>query len=73
MTLWRVGQAAVSFNDGPRFAPRGYLTDYFTDEAETAIAKNKNRPFLLYLAQVFAPIMDAAGQSHGGAQPESSQ
>ena len=41
---------AVSFNDSDRFEPDRYLTDYFTNEAEQAIAANKDRPFFLYLA-----------------------
>lgn len=48
--LW----ANLSFNvrkdDGPRFTPGGYLTDYLADEAARAIAANRNRPFFLYLA-----------------------
>lgn len=41
---------AVKFNSGKSFRPRGYLTDYFTDEAVKAIEANKNRPFFLFLA-----------------------
>jgi arylsulfatase A-like enzyme len=41
---------AVSWNGGPRFAPEGYLTDYFTDQAVAAIVANRERPFFLYLA-----------------------
>jgi arylsulfatase A-like enzyme len=48
--LWRAIKYAASFNDGPAFAPRGYLTDYYTDEAVKVIEANKDRPFLLYLA-----------------------
>jgi arylsulfatase A-like enzyme len=48
--LW----ANLSFNvrkdDGPRFAPAGYLTDYLAAEAARAIAANRDRPFFLYLA-----------------------
>ncbi len=47
---WEVLTYAASFNDGARFEPDGYLTDYYTDEAVKAIAANKNRPFFLYLA-----------------------
>jgi uncharacterized sulfatase len=62
VTLWRLGQHAVSYNGGPRFAPRGYLTDYFTDEAVRVIEANKNRPFLLYLAHwaVHVPMQASA-------------
>jgi uncharacterized sulfatase len=48
--LWRVGKHAASWNGGEAFAPAGYLTDYYTDEAVKAIEANVNRPFLLYLA-----------------------
>jgi arylsulfatase A-like enzyme len=48
--LW----ANLSFNirkdDGPRFAPAGYMTDYLATEAARAIAANRNRPFFMYLA-----------------------
>ena len=48
--VWAKGQFSASFNKSPRFAPGGYLTDYYTDEAIKVIEKNKNRPFFLYLA-----------------------
>ncbi len=48
--LWARGQYAASFNGGEKFAPKGYLADYYTDEAVKAISANRNRPFLLYLA-----------------------
>ena len=48
--LWANLPYAVQFNDGPRFHPKGFLTDYFTNEAVQVIEKNKNRPFFLYLA-----------------------
>ena len=48
--LWPNSKYAVRWNGGPRFAPRGYLTDYYTDNAIEVIEKNKNRPFFLYLA-----------------------
>jgi arylsulfatase A-like enzyme len=48
--LWANLPYAVQFNDGPRFEPDGYLTDYFTNEAVNVIEKNKNQPFFLYLA-----------------------
>lgn len=48
--LWANLPYAVEYNGGQRFAPRGYLTDYFTEEAVAAIAANRNRPFFLYLA-----------------------
>ncbi len=48
--LWPNMRFGVSFNGGHWFEPKKYLTDYYTDEAVNAIAKNKNRPFFLYLA-----------------------
>lgn len=48
--LWPNMRHAVSFNAGPWFEPRGYLTDYFTDEAVQVIRANRDRPFFLYLA-----------------------
>jgi uncharacterized sulfatase len=48
--LWPNMRFAVSYNGGKWFEPAKYLTDYFTDEAITAIKRNKNRPFFLYLA-----------------------
>jgi arylsulfatase A-like enzyme len=48
--LWARMQAAAKFNGGPMFAPRGYLTDYYTEESVKVIEANRNRPFLLYLA-----------------------
>ena len=42
---------ANSFNSGDedRFEPRGYLTDYWTDESINIINANKHQPFFLYL------------------------
>ena len=48
--LWTAGGYGASFNGGPAFEPKGYLTDYYTDEAVKVIEANKNRPFFLYLA-----------------------
>jgi uncharacterized sulfatase len=48
--LWPNMRFGVSYNGGKWFEPNKYLTDYFTDEAVTAIKKNKNQPFFLYLA-----------------------
>lgn len=48
--LWANLPYAVQWNGGQRFAPRGYLTDYFADEAVAAIEANRNRPFFMYLA-----------------------
>ncbi|MDT0596475.1 sulfatase-like hydrolase/transferase [Glaciecola petra] len=48
--IWATMQYSVRWNSGEAFEPRGYLTDYFTEEAERAIEANANRPFFLYLA-----------------------
>lgn len=48
--LWASGRFAVNYNEGPRFQPDLYLTEYFTREAVSAIEANRNRPFFLYLA-----------------------
>jgi uncharacterized sulfatase len=48
--LWPNTRYAVSFADGESFEPKGYLTDYFTDESLASIAANRNRPFFLYLS-----------------------
>lgn len=48
--LWPNMRFGVSYNGGKWFEPNQYLTDYFTDEAVTAIKRNKNRPFFMYLA-----------------------
>ncbi|MGH0034619.1 MAG: sulfatase-like hydrolase/transferase [Myxococcota bacterium] len=48
--LWAGMQYAASFNGGPAFRPRGYLTDYYTDQAVKVIEANRHRPFFLYLA-----------------------
>ncbi len=48
--LWPNMRFGVSYNNGKWFEPNKYLTDYFTDQAVTAIKSNKNQPFFLYLA-----------------------
>ena len=50
--LWARMQYAASFNntDENRFRPKGYLTDYWTDESINFIRANRNQPFFLYLA-----------------------
>jgi len=48
--LWSLLPYQVQFNGSPMFAPKGYLTDYLTDEATKAIHANRNRPFFLYFA-----------------------
>lgn len=48
--LWGNLPYSVQFNGSPMFAPRGYMTDYLTDEAVKAIQANRNRPFFMYFA-----------------------
>jgi len=48
--LWPNMQYASTFNNSERFEPRGYITDYYTDEAVKVIENNRNQPFFLYLA-----------------------
>ncbi len=52
--VWATGRYAASFNavggSAEQFKPKGYLTDYYTDEAVKVIENNRNRPFFLYLA-----------------------
>jgi uncharacterized sulfatase len=48
--LWSAFQHAASYNGGPAFAPDGYLTDYYSDQALKVIEANTERPFFLYLA-----------------------
>ncbi len=48
--FWANMRYATSYNGGDWFEPRGYLTDYYTDEAVKVIQANRNRPFFLYLA-----------------------
>jgi arylsulfatase A-like enzyme len=55
---WMTGSYAVTWNNGDRMEPDGYVTDYFTDEAVEFIEANKNRPFFLHLSHwgVHAPL-----------------
>lgn len=48
--IWSSAKFANSYNAGEKFAPGGYLTDYWTDESLRVIEANRNRPFFLYLA-----------------------
>jgi len=48
--FWSVARYSMNFNEGPRFAADGYLTDYLTREAIRVIETNQNQPFFLYLA-----------------------
>ncbi len=47
--LWASQRFAGSFNRSELFAPGGYLTDWWTEEALEAIEANKNRPFFMYV------------------------
>ncbi len=49
-TLWASLKYKAKFNDRVEVTPKGYLTNYFTDQAVEVIEKNKNRPFFLYMA-----------------------
>lgn len=48
--LWPNLPYAVQFNGSPMFAPKGYMTDYLTDQALASIKANRNRPFFMYFA-----------------------
>ena len=52
--VWATGTYSAAFNGvgnpGVQFKPKGYLTDYYTDQAVKVIENNRNRPFFLYLA-----------------------
>ncbi|MCC6921161.1 MAG: sulfatase-like hydrolase/transferase [Alphaproteobacteria bacterium] len=48
--LWAALPWGVRYNGSEMFEPKGYMTDYLTDEAVKAIHANRNRPFFVYLA-----------------------
>jgi len=48
--LWPNLPFGVRKNGSDMFRPTEYMTDYLADEAAKAIAANRNRPFLMYLA-----------------------
>ena len=56
--LWASAHFVTSYNGGEKFAPGGYLADYWTDESLKVITANRNRPFFLYLAHwgVHSPL-----------------
>jgi uncharacterized sulfatase len=56
--LWASAHFVTSYNNGEKFAPGGYLADYWTDESLKVIAANRHRPFFLYLAHwgVHSPL-----------------
>jgi len=63
--LWAMMRYATSYNttnsESGLFEPKGYLTDYYTDEAVKVIESNKDRPFFLYLAHwgIHTPLQAA--------------
>jgi len=48
--LWPNLPYMVQYNGSAFFEPRGYMTDYLTDEAIKSIKANRNRPFFMYFA-----------------------
>jgi len=60
--LWASAHFVTSYNGGEKFAPGGYLADYWTDESLKVIEANRNRPFFLYLAHwgVHSPLQATA-------------
>lgn len=48
--LWANMRHAASYNGSPWFEPKGYLSDYYTDEAIKVIEANRHQPFFLFLA-----------------------
>lgn len=49
--VWASARYQVSKDGEQRqFSPRGYLTDYFAEEADAAITANRHNPFFLYLS-----------------------
>ncbi len=72
--LWARMQFSARFNDGEAFAPGGYITDYWTDEAIKVIEANAHRPFFLYLAHwgVHTPLQATRAdyEAVGDIEPE---
>ena len=48
--LWANLPYAVQYNGSKIFKPKGYMTDYLTDNAIQTIRANRNQPFFIYLA-----------------------
>ena len=48
--LWANLPYAVQYNGSKIFKPKGYMTDYLTDNAIETIKANRNQPFFIYLA-----------------------
>ena len=48
--VWANARYMADFNNQGNFAPEGYLTDYYTNEAVKVIEENRHQPFFLYLA-----------------------
>ena len=44
LVLWKLLTFSVRKNEGPRFRPDAYMTDYLSREAVAAIEANRNRP-----------------------------
>lgn len=72
--LWARMEYAASYNDGEWFKPRGYLADYWTDEAIEVIKANKNRPFFINLSHwtVHTPLQ-ATKSDYDAVGPMSSE
>jgi len=45
--VWASARYAAQFDGSAPFAPDGYLTDYYTEQAVRVIEANRHRPFLL--------------------------
>ena len=48
--VWASMRYAARFNGSDQFAPKGYLTDYYTEHAVRVIEANRHRPFFLFLS-----------------------
>ncbi|MFL2518854.1 MAG: sulfatase-like hydrolase/transferase [Candidatus Azotimanducaceae bacterium] len=61
--VWSNAVYNVFWDRNENMQPEGYLTDYFSKEAETVIENNQHRPFFLYLAHwgVHNPLQATRG------------
>ena len=48
--VWASMRYAARFNGSELYAPKGYLTDYYTEQAVRVIEANRHRPFFLFLS-----------------------
>ena len=48
--LWATLPFSVQYNGSEPFRPKGYMTDYLTEQALEVIGANRNRSFFLYMA-----------------------